>query len=112
MKKALAYATIAVLLGVAIMLAPFLTVNIPTSITNPTSGGDTYRTLLSPTQSLAPANTQAAAKQSESSAGVVPNYPVDAETVTLISLFSLALAFSAYVFVRRSHFLKEKNMPL
>jgi ABC-type phosphate transport system permease subunit len=110
MKKTFAYAIIAALFGVAVMLVPFFTV--PSLVSELSGEGNTYRTPLSPTQSLAPANTQAAAKQSELSAGVVPNYPVDALTVTLIVLFSLAVAFSAYVYRRRSRFLRGKNMRL
>ena len=113
MKKTFAYATIAALLGVAIMLAPFFTV----PSLDPTSQegkGDAYGasapTLLP--QSLAPANTQAEATRSELSAGITPNYPVDITTVIFMLLFSLAVAFSAYVYVRRSRFLKDKNMPL
>ena len=110
MKKTFAYATIAALLGVAIMLAPFFTV--PSLVSDLAGEGDTYRMPLAPTQSLAPANTQAAAKQSESSAGVVPNYPVDAVTVTLMLLFSLAVAFAVAFYFRRYHFLKSEKMLL
>jgi hypothetical protein len=110
MKKAFAYATIAALLGAVVMLAPFFTV--PTMVSNLSGEGDTYRMPLLPTQSLTPTNTQAAAKQSELAAGIAPNYPADAMTVTLILLFSLAVAFSAYVYVRRGRFLKSKNVPL
>jgi len=112
MKKAFAYATIAAVLGVVVMLAPFLT--IPTSVQNAqtSEGGDTYRTSAPLPQSLAPTSTQAVAKQSESSAGIVPNYPVDTMAVTLILFFSLAVAVSAYFCVRRSRFLKSRNVPL
>jgi len=112
MKKTFAYATIAALLGVAIMLAPFLIISIPAPIPNSTGEGDTYRMPLAPVQGLAPANTQAAAKQSESSAGVVPNYPVDAVTVTLMLLFSLAVAFAVAFYFRRYRFLKSEKMQL
>ena len=110
MKKALAYATIAAVLGVAIMLAPFLT--IPVVVPNFAGERDTYGLTPSPPQSLAPANTQAAAKQSESYAGVVPNHPVDAMTVTLMLLFSMALAFAISFYVRRNRFLKSEQVPL
>jgi hypothetical protein len=112
MKKTFAYATIAALFGVAIMLAPFLIINIPTSIPNSTGEGDTYRSTTLPTQSLVPANTQAAAKLSESSAGVVPNYPVDAVTVMLMLLFSLAVAFAVVFYFKRYRFLKSEKMLL
>lgn len=111
MKKTFAFAVFAAVLGIAIMLAPFLTIS--TSVPNAqiSEAGDTYRTIALP-QSLAPTNTQAAAKQSESSAGIAPNYPVDAVTVTMMLLFSLTVAVSAYFYVRRSRFLKSRNMPL
>jgi hypothetical protein len=110
MKKTFAYATIAALLGVAIMLAPFFTV--PSLVSDLAGEGDTYRMPLAPTQSLAPANTQAAAKQSESSAGVVPNYPVDAVTVALMILFSLAVAFGVAFYFRRYRFFRSEKMML
>jgi hypothetical protein len=110
MKKTFAYATIAALLGVAVMLAPFMIV--PSLVSELAGEGDTYRMPLAPTQSLAPANTQAAAKQSESSAGVVPNYPVDALTVAMMLLFSLAVALTVSFYVRRYRFLKSKKMQL
>jgi hypothetical protein len=109
MKKAFAYATIAALLGIAVMLAPFIVIQSPTLI--PTSGSerDTYG--MTP-QNLVPVNTQAAAKQSESSAGVVPNYPVDAVTVALMLLFSLAVAFAAAFYSKRYRFLKSEKTLL
>ncbi len=112
MKKTFAFATIAAVLGVVVMLAPFLIV--PASVRSPqtSEGGDTYRASAPLPQSLAPTNTQAVAKQSESSAGIAPNYPVDAVTVTMMLLFSLAVAVSAYFYVRRSRFLKSRNMSL
>jgi len=109
MKKTFAYATLAALLGVALMLVPFLTV--PAVVQTQAGEGDTYRGLTPLPQSLAPANTQEAAKQSESSAGVIPNYPVDAVTVTLMLLISLVVAVSAYAYMKRSRFLKGSNMP-
>jgi len=109
MKKTFAYATIAAMLGIAIMLAPFLVIQNLTLIPTSESERDTYGMI---PQSLAPANTQAAAKQSESSAGVVPNYPVDAVTVTLMLLFSLAVAFTVAFYFRRYRFLKSEKMQL
>jgi len=106
MKKAFAYATVAALLGVVIMLAPFLTV--PAVVPATQEGkGDFYGP---PTQRLAPANTQAEATQSELAAGVTPNYPVDVVTLTLILLLSLSVAFSAYVYARRNQSLANEKI--
>lgn len=109
MKKAFAYATIAALLGIAVMLAPFLVIQNPTLI--PTSAGerDTYGMV---PQSLAPANTQAAAKQSESSAGITPNYPVDIMTVAFMLLISLAPAFIISILVKRNRSFRSEKMLL
>jgi hypothetical protein len=88
MKKSLTYATIvtvAVLFGVALMLAPFLA--FPTSIKT-----DTYTEQLPP-RNLTPENLQILSAKSESSAGVMPNYPMDAIWVGLMLTFSLIFAF-------------------
>ncbi len=111
MKRTLAYATIAVILGVAIMLAPLLTLpNVTPS--NQRNQGSTYGAPTALPGSLTPSNTQAEAKQSESSAGILPNYPANILTIALMILTSLAVAFSAYFYVRHSHLLKNGNISL
>jgi hypothetical protein len=108
MKKTFAYATIAAFLGVAIMLAPFLMIQNPTLV--PTSADERNTYGVTP-ESLAPANTQAAAKQSESAAGIAPNYPVDILTVAFILLISLAAAFTVSFYIRRNRsFRSEKAL--
>jgi len=87
MKKSLTYATIvtvAVLFGAAVMLTPFLA--FPISIEM-----DTYTEQL-PARNLTPENLQALSAKSESSAGVTPNYPMDAISVGLVLTISLISA--------------------
>jgi hypothetical protein len=104
MKRTFAYSAIAALLGVAIMLAPFLVIQNPTLV--PTFAGerDTY--------GVTPANTQAAAKQTESSAGIAPNYPVDIITVAFILLISITTAFAVSFYVKRNRFFRSEKMLL
>jgi len=111
MKKAFAYAVFAAVLGIAVMLAPILpSLIVSTSTSAQTGGEDTFGRSPSP-QSFAQ-ETQSITKNNEASQGVVPNYPVDTMTVTMMLLLSLAVAVSAYFYVRRSRFLKNRNMPL
>lgn len=112
MKKTLAYATVAVILGITIMLAPLLIITFPATGSAAQRGENTYGAPQSIPRSLSPATTQAEAKQSESSAGIVPNYPVNILTIALMILTSLAVAFSAYFYVRHHRLLKNGNMPL
>jgi len=84
MKKSIAYATIAVLLGVALMFAPFLA--LPIYIER-----ETYAEQLTQGK-LAPENFRTLSAESESFAGVTPNYPTDALSFGLILTFSLAFA--------------------
>lgn len=101
MKKAFAYATLAAVLGIAVMLAPLIpSLTFSTSTSTQTGGEDKYE------RSLSPQSFGAIAKESESSAGIVPNYPVDAMTVMLMLLFSLAIAFVVSLYLRHSRFLK------
>jgi hypothetical protein len=87
MKKAFAYAAIAVLLGATIVLSPFLVVPTFTPMES-----DTYREQPSP-QNFAPENLKTWSAESESSAGVTPHYPRDALSVGLMLTFSLIFAF-------------------
>ena len=95
--KVLAYTAIAAILGVLVMLAPFFTVPTPTS----PAAGNTYAPL-SPQRALEGLDMKTAA--SESAVGVVPNYPVDAISVCLMLLFSLAFAFAVSFSLKRKHF--------
>jgi hypothetical protein len=61
---------------------------------------------------VTPANTQAAAKQTESLAGIAPNYPVDIITVAFMLLISLAAAFAVSFYVRRNRSFKSEKMLL
>lgn len=87
MKKSLTYATIAVLLGVALMFAPFLT--LPTGVQR-----DTYAEQLAQGK-VTPENFRTLSAESESFAGVTPNHPSDALSVGLMLTFSLAFALIA-----------------
>jgi hypothetical protein len=104
MKKTLAYSSIAVVLGVLVMLAPFLTV--PTPATSFT--GNTYEAPLSPQRALVDLENKAEA--SESAAGVIPNYPVDAISVSLVLLFSLAFALGVSLFLKKMRFSPKMNV--
>ena len=104
MNKSLAYAVIAMILGVGVMLAPLLAV--PTRSTP--SAGNTYEEPLSPQRALVDLENKAGA--SESAAGVVPNYPVDAISVSLIFLFSLAFALGFSLFLKRTRFTPKMNV--
>jgi len=86
MKKSLTYATIAVLLGIALMLAPPFWA-FPAQIKM-----DTYTEQLPP-RNFTPENSRAWSEKSESSAGVMPHYPMDAISVGLMLTFSLIFAF-------------------
>jgi len=86
MKKSLTYATIAVLLGVALMLAPFWA--FPVQIRT-----DTYTEPLSP-RTLTQENLKELPSKSESSAGVTPNYPMDTIAAGLMLTLSLVFAFT------------------
>jgi len=84
-KKSLTYATVAVLLGVVMMLAPFLSFSSHVEV-------DTYGEQVAP-RNFAPERWQELSAKSEVSAGVTPHYPVDAIFVGLMLTFSLVFAF-------------------
>jgi len=84
MKKSLAYVTIAVLLGAALMFVPFWV--FPVRIKT-----DTHTEQLSP-RSFTHENLKALSAESETSAGVMPRYPTDAISVGLMLILSLILA--------------------
>lgn len=88
MKKVLIYATIAVLLGVALMLAPFLAFPVRIEM-------DTYTEKI-PTKNFSPENSRVWSASSEPSAGVIPHYPMDAISVGLMLTFSLVFAFIVF----------------
>ena len=105
MNKSLAYAAIAMILGVGVMLAPFLAVPTPST----SFGGNTYEApLTQPQRALEGLDKKAEA--SESAAGVIPNYPVDAISVSLMLLFSLAFALGVSLFLKRTRFTPKMNV--
>jgi len=93
MKKSVAYATIAVLLGVALMFAPFLA--LPIYIER-----ETYAEQLAQGKA-APESFRTLSAESESFAGVTPNYPTDALSVGLMLTFSLAFALTVLLKLKR-----------
>jgi len=88
MKKSLVYITFAVLLGVALMFAPFLASPVQIEMNTQKEPLPTF----SP-RNLTPENMQAMSAGSESSAGVTPHYPMDAVSAGLMLTFSLIFAF-------------------
>jgi len=82
--KNLTYAMVAVFLGATLMFAPFWV--LPAEIKK-----DTYTEQLSP-RNLTPTNLQTLSAKSESSAGVLPHYPMDAISVGLMVTCSLIFA--------------------
>jgi hypothetical protein len=98
MKKAFAYAAIAVVLGVALMFTPFAFFTTesydeaPISLPEQPSPERLINTLKESTFN------------SERSAGITPNYPLDAISVGIMLLFSLALAFTFSLLLKRKHF--------
>ena len=105
--KSLAYVAIAVILGVFVMLAPFLAVPTPSK----SSADNSYEEWgLSPQRSLEGLDKKTEA--SESAAGVVPNHPVDFISVCLMFLFSSAFALSVSFLLKRSVLLlRNRKLP-
>lgn len=104
MNKSLAYAAIAMILGVGVMLAPLLAAPTPST----PSAGNAYEAPISPQRALVDLENKAGA--SESAAGVIPNYPVDAISVSLILLFSLAFALGVSLFLKRTRFTPKMSV--
>lgn len=104
MNKSLAYAAIAMILGVGVMLAPLLALPTPST----PSAGNAYEAPLSPQRALV--DLEKKAEASESAAGVIPNYPVDAISVSLILLFSIALALGVSRFLKKMRFTPKINI--
>ena len=104
MNKSLAYAAIAMILGVAVMIAPFLALPTPST----SFGGNTYEAPLSPQRALV--DLEKKTEASESAAGVIPNYPVDAISVSLMFLFSLASALGVFLFLKKTRFAPKMNI--
>ena len=98
MKKTFAYSSIAIVLGIFVMLAPFLAVPTPST----PFAGNTYEAPLSPQRALV--DLEKKAEASESAAGVITNYPVDAISVSLMFLFSIAFALGVSLFLKKTHF--------
>ena len=104
MNKSLAYAAIAMILGVGVMLAPFLAVPTPST----PFAGNTYEAPLSPQRALV--DLEKKAEASESAAGVISNYPVDAISISLMLLFSIAFALGVSLFLKKMRFTPKMNI--
>lgn len=89
MKKSLTYATIAVLLGVALMFMPLSLVLTEANRNARYSGGQPAPVPLTKT-------FKESSSSSERLAGITPHYPSDEISVGLMSTFSLVLAFVVF----------------
>jgi len=88
MKKSFTYATIAVLLGVALLFMPLSLVTTEFKRNTRYSGGQ-------PTPVLTNTFKESSAS-SERLAGITPHYPADEISIGLMSAFSLVLAFAVF----------------
>jgi len=93
MKRELTYAAIAVLLGAALMFAPYWVLSIQRKTMAPAFSRDQSRTLSESLKILS--------AESETSAGIVPHYPMDAISVGLILTLSLILALIISLTVKK-----------
>jgi len=106
--KSLAYVASAVILGVFVMLAPFIAVPPPSTSTE----GNSYEAPASPQRALQGLEgLDKAVERSESAAGVFPNTPVDFISVCLVFLFSSVFALCvSFLFKRSVLFLRNRNL--